>query len=131
GLLNSISAALGPWSLVGDAELALDLAALMIERDIPVINLKQMRDTEYTHLAAHQSLVETVLQVAKFHSAGLLDGRYNVKVRICDSHKIPSQFGFPTSGAAAGSFISLQPAFAFWVKLDFNAPAGTTVWRAT
>jgi uncharacterized protein with NAD-binding domain and iron-sulfur cluster len=130
GLLDAMSAALGPWSVLGDAELALDLAALMIGRDIPVINLKQMRDTEYTQLAVHQSLVEAMLQVTKFHSAGPLFGDYAVKIRLSDSHQIAEQFGWPTNGQPRGTFIAVQPRFAFWVTLDFNAAAGTTVWRA-
>ena len=130
GLIDEISTTLGPWSVVGDVKLALNLVGLMIERDIPVINLKQMRDTQYTHRAVYQSLVEAMLQVTKFTSAGLLDGKYTVKIRQCDSHQIAKNFGFPNSGVAPGQFLSLQSPFAFWVKLDFNAPIGTTVWTA-
>jgi uncharacterized protein with NAD-binding domain and iron-sulfur cluster len=129
-VLAEINTALGPWKIVGDVELGLDLLGLMLERDIPVINLKEMRDTRYTHLAVYQALVETMLVVSKFTSAGMLDGTYTVKIRQCDSHRIGQDFGLPSGGVAPGQFFTVSSKLAFWVKLDFNAPIGRTVWSA-
>ena len=132
-LLKAIDKALGPWSLnwVEDVELAIDMLSLLLNMDVPIINLKQMRDTEQTHLAQYQSLVETMLQVSEFTSAGLLDGSYTVKIRQCDSHQIANDFGFPAAGVKPGEFFSVPLELGFWVKLGFNAAPGKTVWKAT
>jgi len=53
-----------------------------------------------------------------------------VKIRQCDSHQIAKDFGFPSDGVAPGQFISVPSRFAFWVKLDFNAPIGRTIFTA-
>jgi hypothetical protein len=129
GLLGAIKSALGPWTILGGAELGVDLLGLMIGRDIPVINLKQMRDTRYTERAVYQALVEAMLEVTKFRDAGLLEGDFTVKIRRCDSHQILKDFGFPTDGQTS-RFVSVPSKLAFWVKLDFNAPVGKTVWTA-
>lgn len=130
--LKDIADALGPWSLnwLEDVELAVDVLSLVLHRDVPVINLKQMRDTEQTQLAECQSLVEAMLQVSEFTSAGLLDGSYTVKILQCDSHQIAKDFGFPAANVAPGDFFSVPAKLAFWAKLGFNAAAGTTVWQA-
>lgn len=129
-LLEGIGAALGPWSVAGCAGLLLDVVALAIARDLPVINLKQMRDTQYTERAVYQALVEAKLQVTKFSAAGVLDGSYRVNIRHCDSHQIAQDLGLSTAGVAPGGFISVPAKFGFWVQLDFNAAAGSTVWTA-
>ena len=130
GLLRTLDEVLGPWQALGAVELGLDVLGLMIERDVPVINLKQMRDTRYTDLAVHQELVEAMLHVPKFHAAGLLHGDWTVKVRRCDSHQIGTDFGLPTGGAAPGQLFTVPAKFAFWAKLDFDAASGRTVWTA-
>lgn len=79
----------------------------------------------------YQALVETMLQVSTFTSAGMLDGSYTVRIRQCDSHQIAKDFGFPVSAIGPGQFVSVPSTFVFWVKLDFNAPIGRTVWSAS
>jgi hypothetical protein len=131
--IKAIEKTLGPFGVrwIEDVEVAVDLVSLLVEGDVPVINLKQMRDTEETELAVVQSLVAAMLRVTKFHSGGLLHGSYTVKIRQCDSHQIGKDFGFPTGNAKPGEIYSVPSKLGFWVKLDFNAAAGKTVWTAT
>jgi len=132
-LLKAIATALGPWPLnwFEDIELAIDVLSLLRGMDVPVINLKQMRDTEQTHLAECQSLVEAMLQVTDFKGGGLLDGSYTVNIRKCDSHQIATDFGFPAANVKNGDFFSVPAKLGFWAQLGFNASPGTTVWKAT
>jgi len=106
------------------AETAFDLVHTLLNRDVPVINLKQMRDSQQTRLASFQALVETNLEIKQFHGGGPLAGSYEVEFCDCESHAIARDFGFKLSNG------KMPAKFAFWAKLDFNAPPGTTVWQA-
>lgn len=130
GLLRAIADHLGPWSLLEDLGFAVDLLGLLLERDIPVINLKQMRDTRFTDRAVHQELVEAVLQVPAFSGAGLLSGTHAVKFRRCDSHRIVDQFGFQASDSTGGEYVTVPSKLACWAQLAFNADVGRTVWSS-
>lgn len=120
-LINELGLFKVNWDTV---EVAVDLLDIVLDRDVPVINLKQMRDTEHTELACYQALVEANLRITRFDSGGLLNGEYNVSLCDCDSHGIARDFGFDLVGG------TMPARFAFWAKLDFDAPAGTTVWQA-
>jgi hypothetical protein len=105
-------------------ELGFDLVNTLLNRDVPVINLKQMRDSEQTQLACYQALVEAKLEITGFHGAGPLTPDYEVTFCDCDSHAIVRDFGFKLVDG------KMRPRFAFWAEIDFNAPAGTIVWQA-
>jgi hypothetical protein len=106
------------------AEVGFDLINTVLRHDVPLINLKQMRDSERTELACYQALVEAKLVITGFHGAGQLAGDYEVTFCDCDSHTIVRDFGFSLKDG------KLPVNFAFWAKLDFDAPAGKIVWQA-
>jgi hypothetical protein len=129
--LRAIDKALSPWParLRGSRDTLFNFLHLALGIDVPVINLKQMRDTEQTNLACYQSLVRAELQ-AKLREGGILKGKYTIKIQQCDSHQIANDFGLQNQGAKPGEYYSVPVKFAFWAKMDFNAPPGETVWEA-
>ncbi len=131
-VLRAIDTALGPWpvKLGRSRDTLANFLQLSIGVDVPVINLKQMRDTEKTQLACYQSLVRAFLK-AKLREGGYLKGKYTVEILQCDSHDLATDFGLQNRGAKNGGRYSLPVKFAFWAMMDFDAPAGETVWTAT
>jgi|HubBroStandDraft_5_1064220.scaffolds.fasta_scaffold216857_2 hypothetical protein len=124
-LIRAMTNELGPIKVNWNpAEVAVDLLTVALGRDLPLINLKQMRDTEQSELACYQALVEAKLQITHFDSGGLLNGEYKVSFCPCDSHQIVQDFGFNLVDG------TVPVRFAFWAKLDFTAPPGTTIWEA-
>lgn len=88
---------------------------------VPLVFLKQFRDTQVPDRACYQSIVASSFELTKFTSARLL-GDY--QITLCDypSDPIREDFGFPQG--------PLTPKLSFYVEYDFIVPPGHELWRA-
>ena len=106
-----------------DIELLLELEELVLERNVPVANLKQFRDAEDPTRACYQALVESPIHLDALHGGWFLDGHYSLSITDCASHRIAQDLGLKTSSG-------LPLDVAFYVDFDFSAKAGKVVWEA-
>jgi hypothetical protein len=107
---------------LGEGKELLELAMELAHFSVPVTNLKQFRDCADGSKACYQALVESTCTVNKIHGGGFLSGKYDVTIGEFASHPIVTDLGL------AGSRTTAQ--FATWVRQDFEAATGTTVWEA-
>jgi hypothetical protein len=84
--------------------------------------LKQLRDVSDAHRACYQAGVE-VATAGSFRRAGFLEGRYDLNVKVCDSHPVVRELGLATS-----TFSSIRGVF---VDMDVVFEDGVELWRAS
>ncbi|MEN8375309.1 MAG: NAD(P)-binding protein [Gemmatimonadota bacterium] len=94
----------------------------LLHHQVGIVNLKQFRDAEYSAKACYQAIIEGPCTVKEFRGAGPLAGEFRVTIPEWQSHRIVSALGLPGS--------ELTAEFGWWVKMDFTADPGKTVWRA-
>jgi hypothetical protein len=98
--------------------------ALKIEPVIPAIALRQMRDTAEPTRAIYQAIVNSPCRITKMKGAELLDDRFTLSIRSCDSHRIMQDiFGVEPTEPFSQRPIRL----AARVKFDFQAEPGETI----
>lgn len=124
----SESAAFGKWlwkllsHAVEDAELIRDVWKIGADLSVPVINLKQFRDVRDGKRACYQAITSSPVQMTAFHGAGFLWGDYTVDFTVCASHQFVNQLGVAANPVPVRA--------AAYLKYDFLAPDGETLWQA-
>lgn len=101
---------------------AIDLAEHFVHHQVPIVNLKQFRDTADGAVACFQSLVEGPCTIQHLHAGGLLPGKFSASILPCESHPIARELGLGSNKP--------EVRFAAWVDMDFSANEGRDVWRA-
>jgi hypothetical protein len=98
--------------------------SLKIEPVIPAIALRQFRDSEDPMRASHQAIVNSPCRITKMKGAELLDDRFTLSIRTCDSHRIMHDiFGMDPTEPVSKRPIRL----AARVGMDFQAEPGKTI----
>lgn len=88
---------------------------------VPLVFLKQSRDSEFQDRACYQSIVASSFQLTGFKGAGFLSD-YQITLYDYPSDPIREDFGLPQG--------TLTPKLGFYVDFDFNVPPGRELWRA-
>jgi hypothetical protein len=88
-------------------------------REYPLIFLKQFRDHADGNLACYQAVVEALVRVGKFRSAGWLPGTYEVAIESYASHPIVADLGL---GGGTPPVVA-----AAYLDFDFTMENGTLV----
>ena len=101
-------------------QVAVDVLALLVTSEIPIVNLKQFRAAHDPTRACYQAVIECGIGIHKFHSGGLLHGDYTLNIADVASHRIASDLGLK---------VPLKADFALWLHLDLTADAGREVVR--
>lgn len=121
--------ALGEWifsvmkdGVIDDLAMLPEFAELALRREVPVVNIKQFRDTEDGTKACYQALTRVGLVVEKVHGGGLLDGEFLLDITPCASHQVAKDLGLASN--------QVQTKFGFWVDMDLKMPAGKILWEA-
>jgi hypothetical protein len=115
--------------LVDDAEMAVDVAAMVVSRRVSVVNLKQFRDAADASKACYQAVIEAPCSLDKVHGAGLLRGSWRLTVTTCASHRIVEDLGLGTPGS--GGTTTVPVAFGFWIDFDFTTLDGNELVRTS
>lgn len=115
--------------LVDDAEMAADLAAMVLSRKVTVVNLKQFRDVANASRACYQAVTEAPCTLDKVHGAGLLRGDWRLTVTTCASHRIVEDLGLGPLGTSGSTTVPV--AFGFWVGFDFTTLPGRELVRTS
>jgi hypothetical protein len=94
----------------------------VVQREVPLIFLRQFRDVADGQRASYQAVVEAPARVVQFRQAGRLTGDYRLEVSALDSHPIAQELGL--AGASQESL------GAWYVDFDFILENGRELWRA-
>lgn len=93
---------------------------------MPLIFLKQFRDTADSRKACYQAVIEAPVQLTTFHGGGLIDDTYTVTCQPLASHPLSETLGLNVDSSG-----TLQALATFWLHVDFTLGAGTEVWQAS
>jgi len=91
----------------------------MNELKVPLVFVKQFRDSADPQQACYQTLVEAPAQVRQFYGGGTFEDAYRLTFRALESHPLPEQLGLALDAANG-----LRATASFWVHLDFELGHG-------
>lgn len=110
------------FSLGDDARLVVDFLEMAITGKVPIVNLKQFRDSVDGSKACYQAIIDSTIELTKFRGGGPMLGIHRVTIKDCASHRLVDDLGLPG--------LSFDARFAAWVTMDFLANPGPAVWTA-
>jgi hypothetical protein len=96
-----------------------EFAARILNKNIPLVFLKQFRDAQHTHRACYQKLIEASLRVETFYEGGLFPRAYTLHLAELASHPLAQSLGLK-----AGDQKSTLGA---WLRVDFGLGNGIEV----
>jgi hypothetical protein len=108
-----------------DADLARRALETLSQGRIPVVSLKQIRDTARSDRACYQAIVNSVMRVTKYHGLGILNGHYAIKIHDYASAPIVDDLGLRLEEDG-----TLQPRMAYWVSFDCSYGEGENLFVA-
>ncbi len=94
----------------------------VVQREVPLVFLRQFRDVADGRRACYQAVVEAMTRVLNFREAGKLRGDYRLTVNALDSHPVARELGLSGQGQEALG--------AWYVDFDFILENGRELWRA-
>jgi len=96
------------------------------EGRMPIVSLKQYRDTVSPNRACYQAVVSAVMKITKRHGWGLLPGRYSVKIHDYASTRIVEDLGLKLNQDGTA-----EPRGAYWISFDCTYGEGETLFIRT
>jgi hypothetical protein len=112
GMFRELS---GLWAM------PLQAVELWTSHRLPIVNLKQFRDSQDSTRACYQAIVETACRPTKVYAGGVMDGSYCLELSHYASHRIAEDLGIRAPCPVRATF---------WTKLDYDIEAGVEAWRA-
>lgn len=109
-------------SLIDDLILSWHTAADLLHGRAPMTFLKQFPDVSNPDLACYQSILEVPSKMTKFHTGGLLHGKYKITIGDYNSHPVRSDLGISAE--------TLEPLMSYYVKFDFEIGNGSVIWQS-
>jgi hypothetical protein len=90
---------------------------------LPIVSLKQFRDTARPQSACYQAIVNATMDVGKVHGMGLLRGEYAVKIHRYASAPIVEELGLRVEHDG-----TLRPRMAYWASFDCTIDQGENLF---
>lgn len=100
--------------------LAVELATLLAEKEIPFSSSRQLRSIADPTKAVYQDIIDFSAKASAFHGAGRLTGTHTLS--------LPEQALFPI-GKDLGLKDGMQAELAFWLNWDFEFTGGKQAWQ--
>lgn len=116
----SSSGGLGGLRIPGAGMLG-QFVELLRDRKYPLVFLKQFRDVEDGTRACYQAVVEAPVKITAFHRAGMLAGKYKVKIEDLASHPVAKELGLESNEPPVLS--------ALYSDFDFDVENGRVIWE--
>jgi uncharacterized protein with NAD-binding domain and iron-sulfur cluster/acetoacetate decarboxylase len=107
---------------LGDIEVIENSLHDLIERNEPIVFLKQLPMPGVPGMASFQSIVEMTATATALHGACVVPGEWWIDIALAASHPIASDLGLPGN--------SIKAALALWVGFDMIVGLGKDVWVA-
>jgi hypothetical protein len=112
----------GDPPVIPGISLLVQLIEMLVEKEVSLVFLKQMRDVVDSTTACYQAIVEAPIEVTGFRGANLLPDLYDLTIADYESHPILRDLGVAPA--------SLKGLIGFWIDFDFLLENGTVVWQA-
>jgi hypothetical protein len=112
----------GDPPVIPGVSLFVQLIEMLVEKEVSLVFLKQMRDLSDSTKACYQAIVEAPIKVTGFRGANLLPDLYDLTIADYESHPILKDLGISPE--------STKGLIGFWIDFDFLLENGTTVWQA-
>jgi uncharacterized protein with NAD-binding domain and iron-sulfur cluster len=109
-------------NLSGELAVIQHSLADLVERNEPIVFLKQFPTAGVPGTASFQSIVEMTATATQLHGVGLIPGEWWIDIAPAASHPIASDLGL------AGN--SVKAALSLWVGFDMIVGLGKDVWVA-
>lgn len=106
--------------MVGDAVVTGLLARHLLEKSVPMVLLKQIRDAVLPGAACYQAIIEVANEVTAFRGGGFLPD-YEVMFAEWAGEPIVRELGIRPVQV---------PHVGFWLEFDFLVHLGTVLWEA-
>ncbi|MCM2374091.1 NAD(P)-binding protein [Aporhodopirellula aestuarii] len=117
-LLQPLLSATGEITLPGIG-IIVQALEMLVDPTVPFIFLKQFAEVDSREKACFQSIVEAPLKIKRFHSAGILPGKYQLTACDYASHPIVSDLGMQA--------VSQESLAAVTMTVDAELQLGRTV----
>jgi hypothetical protein len=118
---------LGQDGLLGEIDRSLfgEIVRMFTEGRIPIVSLKQYRDTVAPDRACYQAIVSATMRITRHTGGGLLHGRYQVKISDYASAPIVRELGLTLSADGTA-----EPRGAYWMSFDCSLGEGENLFVA-
>jgi hypothetical protein len=116
---------LGHDGLLADLNQSLltEVRQSLTEGRIPIVSLKQYRDTYSPDSACYQAIVSAIMRITKHTGGGLLTGRYAVKIHDYASTPIVRELGLKLSPDGTA-----KPRGTYWMSFDCTVGEGENLY---
>lgn len=115
--------------------LPFNLLDYLIEKDLPFVSLKQLRDVEDSKRACYQALLESTMQLQTFYSGKLLGfknfgDQFELTINNYASQPLVQDMGLHKGYSPGSESTRIPVKMAFLLNFDFILNNGITVWQA-
>lgn len=104
--------------IVPGLEIVVHLLTYIVNREMPLVFLKQFRDVVDPRAACYRAVLESPIHVTSFHGGGLYEGDFWLEIADFASHPIVAELGL--QGASQGDRFRVPAEVAFELRFDFD-----------
>ena len=116
-------------------QLPFNLLEYLLNRVVPLVTLKQIRDVENSKKACYQALIESPMQLQTFYGGKLFGfngfgDQFQLKINNFASQPIVQDLGLDKGYPAGSESVNIPVKLGFVLHFDFTLKDGKTVWQA-
>ncbi|MEH1937623.1 MAG: hypothetical protein V7L14_28725 [Nostoc sp.] len=116
-------------------QLPFNLLEYLLNRVVPLVTLKQIRDVENSKNACYQALIESPMQLQTFYGGKLFGfngfgDQFQLKINNFASQPIVQDLGLGKGYPAGSESVNIPVKLGFVLHFDFTLKDGKTVWQA-
>ncbi|MFN6481874.1 MULTISPECIES: hypothetical protein [unclassified Nostoc] len=116
-------------------QLPFNLLEYLLEKVVPLVTLKQIRDVENSKKACYQALVESPMQLQTFYGGKLFGfngfgDQFQLKINKFASQPIVQDLGLDKGYPAGSESVNIAVKLGFVLHFDFILKDGKIVWEA-
>ena len=116
-------------------QLPLNLLDYVIQKIVPIVNLKQIRDVEDSKKACYQAIIESPTQLQTFHSGQLLGfnnfgEKFELTINNFANQPLVQDLGLHKGFPPGSESVSIPIKLSFLLNFDFTLQNGVPVWQA-
>ncbi|AUT00217.1 hypothetical protein CLI64_07385 [Nostoc sp. CENA543] len=116
-------------------QLPFNLLEYLIEKIVPLVTLKQIRDVENSKKACYQALIESPMQLQTFYGGKLFGfnnfgDQFQLKINNFASQPVVQDLGLHKGYSPGSESINIPVKLGFVLHFDFTLKDGKAVWQA-
>ncbi|MDZ8223240.1 hypothetical protein [Nostoc sp. ChiVER01] len=116
-------------------QLPFNILEYLINRVVPLVTLKQIRDVENSKKACYQALIESPMQLQTFYGGKLFGfdsfgDQFQLKINNFANQPIVQDLGLGKGYPAGSESVNIPIKLGFVLHFDFTLKDGKAVWQA-